>query len=71
MLSNVELRESALSFGRMLIIAYFWLLILAMLNRKPMDKNPLLRTIWHYLGGLARWPWPLQFVSPIVLVAGL
>ncbi len=62
---------SALSFGRMLIIAYFWLLILAMLNRKPMDKNPLLRLIRHYLGGLARWPWPLQFVSPIVLVAGL
>jgi uncharacterized protein YggT (Ycf19 family) len=62
---------SALSFGRVLIIAYFWLLVLAMLNRKPMDKNPLLRLVRHYLGGLARWPWPLQSLSPIVLVAGL
>ncbi len=68
---NSILLYSALSFVRVLFIAYFWLLILAMLNRKPTDENPLLRTVRSYLGGLARWPWPLQFLSPIVVVAGV
>jgi len=62
---------SLLSFARMLIICYFWLLMLAVINRWNTEPDPLQKTLGLHLGPVARWPWPVQVLLPVVLVAGL
>jgi len=62
---------SLLSFARILIICYFWLLILAVINRRNAEPDPLQKMLRLHLGAVARWPWPLQVFLPLVLVAGL
>jgi uncharacterized protein YggT (Ycf19 family) len=51
---------SALSFLRFTILAYFWILTLACLNRNVPDGNPFLRLLRLHLGKARRWPWLLQ-----------
>ena len=62
---------SLLSFARMLIICYFWLLMLAVINRRNTEPDPLQKTLGLHLGPVARWPWPVQVLLPVVLIAGL
>ncbi|MGD0259528.1 MAG: hypothetical protein ABSD29_06855 [Verrucomicrobiota bacterium] len=62
---------SVLSFARMLIVCYFWLLALAMINRRGAESDPLLKMLRLHLGPVARWPWPLQLLLPLLLIAGL
>lgn len=62
---------SVLSFARILIICYFWLLALVLINRQTTAPDLLLKTLRLHLGPIARWPWPLQLVLPLLLVAGL
>ena len=62
---------SVLSFARMLIICDFWLLALAMINRRNAGSDPLLRMLRFHLGPVVRWPWLLQLLLPLLLIAGL
>jgi len=62
---------SVLSFARMLIICYLWLLVLALINRRYVEPNPLQKMLRLHLGAVARWPWPLQLLLPLVLVTVL
>lgn len=62
---------SAVSFGRVLLIGYFWLLFLMVLNRKTAETDALRRLIRFQFGFLARWPTWLQLVTFAVVVAGL
>jgi uncharacterized protein YggT (Ycf19 family) len=62
---------SVLSFARILIVFYFWLLALAMINRRNAEPDPLQRLIRLHLGPLARWPWLLQLLLPLLLMTGL
>jgi len=62
---------SGLSFARLLIIFYFWLLVLAMINRRSTEPDPLLKMLRLHLGPLARWPWSVQLLLPLLLVTGL
>jgi len=62
---------SMLSFGRVLVIAYFWLLALAALNRPSGEAGPLLAIVRQHLGPVGRWPWLVQLMAPLVVVAGL
>ena len=62
---------SLLSFARVLIVGYFWLLALAMINRRSQEPDALQRMIRLHLGPLARWPWPVQGLLPFVLMTGL
>jgi len=62
---------SALSFARIIIICYFWLLALVFINRWNAAPDPVLRLLRLHLGPVARWPWLLQSVLPLLLVAGL
>ncbi len=62
---------SALSFVRVLIIFYFWLLVLAVINRGTAEPDAIQKLIRLHLGRMARWPWPLQLLLPVVLVAAL
>ncbi len=62
---------SVLSFARVLIICYFWLLALVVINRQNAAPDPVLKLLHLHVGPVARWPWPLQVLLPLVLVAGL
>ena len=62
---------SVLSFARMLIVCYFWLLALAMINRRSAEPDPLQKMVRLHLGPVARWPWPVQLLLSLLLVTGL
>jgi uncharacterized protein YggT (Ycf19 family) len=62
---------SVLSFARMLIVCYFWLLALAMINRRNAEPDPLLKMLRSQLGPAARWPWLVQLLLPFLLVIAL
>jgi uncharacterized protein YggT (Ycf19 family) len=62
---------SVLSFARILIVCYFWLLSLAMINRRSAEPDPLQKMVRLHLGPVARWPWPLQLLLPLLLITGL
>jgi uncharacterized protein YggT (Ycf19 family) len=62
---------SLLSFARLLIVCYFWLLVLAIINRRDTDPDPVQRMVRLHLGRIARWPWPVQLLLPLVLITGL
>jgi len=62
---------SLLSFARILIICYFWLLILAVINRRNTEPDLLQKTLCLHLGPVARWPWLVQVLLPVALVTAL
>jgi uncharacterized protein YggT (Ycf19 family) len=62
---------SVLSFLRVFLIFYFWLLILALLNRSAADSDAVPRMLRLHLGPPARWPWPWQLVLPVMVIAAL
>lgn len=62
---------SVLSFARLLIICYFWLLALVVINRRNAAPDPVLKLLRLHLGPVARWPWLLQALLPLGLVIGL
>lgn len=61
---------SVLSFLRVLIICYFWLLALAVINGRATGGDPLLKLVRLQLGPAGRWPRVVQVLLPLVLVAG-
>jgi uncharacterized protein YggT (Ycf19 family) len=62
---------SVLSFARILIICYGWLLALVLINRRNAEPDPIHRLLRQHLGSVARWPWPLQVILPLVVVTAL
>ncbi len=72
---TISLRATALfsllSFGRVLLVFYFWLLVIGVVNRRITDPDPIQRILRLHLGRVARWPWPVQLLLPLLLAAGL
>ncbi len=64
---DADMAFSFLSFLRVLLIFYFWLLILAALNRRIADSDPIQKLIRLHLGLLGRWPPILQILTLPVL----
>ena len=62
---------SVLSFARVLMVCYFWLLALAIINRRNAEPDPLLKLVRSQLGPVARWPWLVQLLLPWLLVTAL
>jgi uncharacterized protein YggT (Ycf19 family) len=62
---------SLLSFARILIIGYFWLLALAVINRRNAEPDPLHKMLRLHLGPVARWPLLLQVLLPLVSLTAL
>jgi uncharacterized protein YggT (Ycf19 family) len=62
---------SALSFVRLMAIFYFWVLALVVINRKAGEADALQKLLRLHLGTVGRWPWWVQSLLPLVLVAGL
>jgi uncharacterized protein YggT (Ycf19 family) len=68
---GAELAFSGLSFLQVLVIFYFWLLALAVINRQSGDSDPIQKLVHLHLGRPGRWPWAVQALLPLLLVAGL
>ncbi|HLH53724.1 MAG TPA: hypothetical protein VKY92_08925 [Verrucomicrobiae bacterium] len=62
---------SCLSFVRTMVVFYFWLLVLASINQTRVEPDPILRLVRLNLGRFANWPWPLQWLIPMLTVLGL
>ena len=62
---------SLLSFARILIIGYFWLLALVVINRRNEEPDPLHKMLRLHVGPVARWPLLLQVLLPLVSIAAL
>jgi hypothetical protein len=62
---------SLLSFARVLIIGYFWLLALVIINRRNLESDPLHKMLRLHLGLVARWPLLLQVLLPLVSITVL
>jgi hypothetical protein len=62
---------SLLSFARVLIVFYSWLLALALINRTTADSDPIQKLLRLHLGKVARWPWFVQLALPPLAIAAL
>src|SRR5947209_7172373 len=62
---------SCLSFVRILVVFYFWLLTLAIINRKGTEADIIQRLVRLQLGRVARWPWAVQLLVPLVVTTAL
>jgi len=62
---------SLLSFARMLVVWYFWLLALAIINRRNAEPDPVQKMIRLHLGPVPRWPLTVQLLLPLLLVTAL
>jgi len=62
---------SVLSFARLLIICYFWLLALGFINGRTSTPDPVLKLLRQHLGAVGRWPRLLQVCLPLLAVAVL
>jgi uncharacterized protein YggT (Ycf19 family) len=62
---------SVLSLVYTIVIAYFWLLAVALINRSSAPENIFERRLLLLAGRPARWPWPVQCLLPALAVAGL
>jgi uncharacterized protein YggT (Ycf19 family) len=54
---------------RVLVIFYFWLLAIAVLNRRETNPDPLQKLLLLQLGRPARWPWFVQLLLPVFVIA--
>lgn len=58
---------SLLSFLRILLIFYFWLVVLSLLARGDGETSSLRRFVRSHLGRTASWPWLIQLLLPLLL----
>lgn len=66
-----EMLFSFLSFVRILVIFYLWLLALAVINRRALNPDPLQKMVLLQLGRVGRWPRWVQVILPLVFVAAV
>jgi uncharacterized protein YggT (Ycf19 family) len=62
---------SGLSFVVMLVAFYSGLLLLSFLRERTPEGDPFLRLARAHLGWVARWPWPLRLILPLLVAGGL
>jgi hypothetical protein len=62
---------SLLSFILVVLIFYFWLLALAVINRKVTSPDPMHKIVLLQLGGIGRWPLIIQLLLPFFVSVAL
>lgn len=58
---------SGLSFGITLGLFYLWLLLLALVNGRRAEADPLQKLVRLQLGRVDRWPWPVKALLPLLI----
>jgi uncharacterized protein YggT (Ycf19 family) len=61
---------SMLSFVFTLLIFYFWLLLLSMMNSRMSNSDPIQKLVRQHLGWLEDWPIFLKIFLPPLMAAG-
>lgn len=64
-----EVLFSCLSFARTLVIFYFWLLTLAVINRRAPNPDSVQKMVSLQLGRVGRWPRWMLALLPLMFVA--
>lgn len=64
----VALLYSLVSFLRVLVVFYFWLIVLGLLNRATADTDPIPKMIRQYLGRWTASPAVVQLLAPLAAV---
>ncbi len=67
---NTALLFSLLSFARVLLIFYFWVLILVLLNQDIALSDPIQKLLRLHLGRFGRWQWWTQLLVVLLVVVG-
>jgi uncharacterized protein YggT (Ycf19 family) len=62
---------SILSFTSTLVIFYFWLITLDILNGRPAEPDPFQKMIQLQLGRIARWPRWVRALTPVLFTTTL
>ena len=62
---------SLLSFLQVFLVFYFWLLALAVINRRVTTPDPLHKLVLLQLGPVGRWPLIVQLALPFIVSAAL
>lgn len=62
---------SFLSFILIVVVFYFWLLAIAVVNRRVTNPDPLQKLLLSQLGRPARWPLLIQLALPFIVCAAL
>lgn len=62
---------SGLSFLRTVLIFYFWLMLVIIINRRALDPDPLHKMLLLQLGRAAQWPGWIQLFVPVTASAVL
>jgi uncharacterized protein YggT (Ycf19 family) len=62
---------SVASFVRLLVVFYFWLLAIAVINRRETNPDPLQKLLLVQLGRVARWPLIVQLILPVLVIIAL
>jgi uncharacterized protein YggT (Ycf19 family) len=62
---------SCLSFARALVVLYFWLATLTIINRSTIEADPVQKLVRLHLGRMASWPWPVQLLLPYLATLAL
>jgi uncharacterized protein YggT (Ycf19 family) len=62
---------SMLSFVRLLVIFYLWLLAIAILNRHETNPDPLQKLLLVQLGRPGKWPVIIQLIFSVLVIAVL
>ncbi|HLP75802.1 MAG TPA: hypothetical protein VK327_02710 [Candidatus Paceibacterota bacterium] len=63
-----QLLFSSLSLLRALVIFYFWLIALAVINRPTANPDPLQKLLLLQIGKIARWPLWLKLLTPVITI---
>jgi uncharacterized protein YggT (Ycf19 family) len=64
---STALAFSCLSFLRAMLVMYFWLLVLALINRAGAENDPIQKLVRLQLGRAARWPGSVQLLLPFLV----
>jgi len=59
---------SLLSFVRILVLVYLWVLVLNLLNRAVPETGPFQKLLRVQLGRMNRWPWTVQAFLPLLVI---
>ena len=62
---------SGLSFVVTLGLFYLWLLLLSLVNSRPIEPDPVQRLVRLQLGRVDRWPWPVKSLLPLLVTVSL
>jgi len=67
----LALLYSCLSFARFLIVFYFWLLVLVVINHRVLEADAVQKLLRLHIGRSARWPVVVQVLLPVLFVTAL